>query len=158
MRFGEYSVCDYDSRTQLLHVDAATNKMQDDFARQMESDGTLTMDMRVLKHEFPRTFFHLRNLELNLEFMNVNGDQPLQNMTLIEKHFFRGQVLSEFEFEFPFCMPKSTNTWQYVYELPVLTPEQQQEMIDAPFETQSDSFFFAEGRLVVHNKASYKYE
>ena len=109
--------------------------MQDDFARQMESDGTLTMDMRVLKHEFPRTFFHLRNLELNLEFMNVNGDKPLQNMTLIEKHFFRGQVLSEFEFEFPFCMPKSTNTWQYVYELPVLTPEQQQEMIDAPFET-----------------------
>ena len=46
----------------------------DDFARQMEEDGTLTMDMRVLKHEFPRTFFQLRNLELNLEFTNVNGD------------------------------------------------------------------------------------
>ena len=94
MRFGEYSVVDYDSRTPLLHVDSATNKMQDDFARQMENDGTLTMDMRVLKHEFPRTFFHLRNLELNLEFSNVNGDQPLQSLTLIEKHFFRGRVLS----------------------------------------------------------------
>ena len=74
IRFGEYSVCDYDSRTQLLHVDAERNKAMDDFARQMEEEGTLTMDMRVLKHEFPRTFFQLRNLELNLEFTNVNGD------------------------------------------------------------------------------------
>ena len=32
------------------------------------------MDMRVLRHEFPRTFFQLRNLELNLEFTNVFGD------------------------------------------------------------------------------------
>ena len=46
----------------------------DDFARQMEEEGTLTMDMRVLKHEFSRNFFQLRNLELNLEFTNVNGD------------------------------------------------------------------------------------
>ena len=44
-----------------------------------------------------------------------------------------------------------------MYELPQLTEEQQQEMVDAPFETQSDSFFFAEGRLIVHNKAAYKY-
>ena len=83
------------------------------------------MDMRVLKHEFPRAFFQLRNLELNLEFSNVNGDQPLQNLTLIEKHFFNGEILSQFEFNFPFCMPKSTNNWQYVYELPQPSPELQ---------------------------------
>ena len=33
IRFGEYSVCDYDSRTELLHVTSEQNKMQDDFAR-----------------------------------------------------------------------------------------------------------------------------
>ena len=85
--------------------------MMDDFARQQEDEGTLTMDMRVLKHSFPRTFFMLQNLELNLQFTNVNGDQPLSDLTLIEKHFFRGQILSEFEFNFPFCVPKSTNEW-----------------------------------------------
>ena len=74
IRFGEYSVCDFDTRTQLLHVSAEMNKQQDDFARQMEEDGQLTLDMRTLKHEFPRAFFNLRNLELNLEFTNVNGD------------------------------------------------------------------------------------
>ena len=33
IRFGEYSVCDYDSRTELLRVSSEQNKMQDDFAR-----------------------------------------------------------------------------------------------------------------------------
>ena len=57
IRFGEYEVRDYDSRTQLLHVTAETNKQQDDFARQMEEDGQLTMEMRTLRHDFSRMFF-----------------------------------------------------------------------------------------------------
>ncbi len=157
IRFGEYKVCDYDSRHVLLHVTAEVNNMNDFYARQMEENGTLTVDMRTLKHDFPRAFFSLRNLELNLEFSNVNGDQPLQQLTLIEKHFFRGEILNEYEFNFPFCVPNSTNQWQYVYELPQLSAEKQQEMIEAPYETQSDSFFFAEGKLIVHNKAAYRY-
>ena len=115
------------------------------------------MQMRTLEHSFPRAFFQLRNLELNLEITNINGEEPLSDLTLIEKHFFRGQILKEFEFNFPFCVPKSTNEWQYVYQLPELSAELQQEMVDAPNETHSDSFFFSEGRLIVHNKASYSY-
>lgn len=33
IRFGEYSVCDYDTRTQLLNVTAEQNQMQDAYAR-----------------------------------------------------------------------------------------------------------------------------
>ena len=33
IRFGEYGVCCYDTRTQLLHVTSEQNKMQDEFAR-----------------------------------------------------------------------------------------------------------------------------
>ena len=33
IRFGAYSVCDYDSRTELLSVTAEQNKYMDDFAR-----------------------------------------------------------------------------------------------------------------------------
>ena len=33
IRFGEYSVVDYDSRTKLLHVSEERNKMTDAFAR-----------------------------------------------------------------------------------------------------------------------------
>ena len=30
------------------------------------------------------------------------------------------------------------------------------EMIETPFETKSDSFYFVDGSLIMHNKASYK--
>jgi GMP-PDE, delta subunit len=29
-------------------------------------------------------------------------------------------------------------------------------MIESPFETKSDSFYFVNGSLIMHNKASYK--
>lgn len=30
------------------------------------------------------------------------------------------------------------------------------DMIEHPFETKSDSFYFVNGKLIMHNKASYK--
>ena len=33
-----------------------------------------------------------------------------------------------------------------------------QEMIDHPFETKSDSFYFVDGKLIMHNKADYAYD
>jgi hypothetical protein len=30
-------------------------------------------------------------------------------------------------------------------------------MIASPYETKSDSFYFVDNKLVMHNKASYKY-
>ena len=30
-------------------------------------------------------------------------------------------------------------------------------MVDHPFETRSDSFYFVEDRLIMHNKADYAY-
>lgn len=32
-----------------------------------------------------------------------------------------------------------------------------EEMIANPYETKSDSFYFVEDKLIMHNKASYKY-
>ena len=31
------------------------------------------------------------------------------------------------------------------------------DIIAAPFETKSDSFYFVEGKLIMHNKAEYAY-
>ena len=33
----------------------------------------------------------------------------------------------------------------------------EQELMDHPYETKSDSFYFVEDRLVMHNKADYAY-
>ena len=32
-----------------------------------------------------------------------------------------------------------------------------QDMVDRPYETRSDSFYFVEDKLIMHNKADYAY-
>lgn len=54
-------------------------------------------------------------------------------------------------------MPNTTNSLEALYDLPNFGPEMEQEMIDSPFETVSDSFYFVEGKMVMHNKAAYSY-
>ena len=85
------------------------------------------------------------------------GDAPIQNLEMIERHYFRGRVLQDYGFTFGFVIPGSVNEWEFMYDMPELTPAEMQEIIDAPWEVKSDSFFFAEGRLIVHNRAEYNY-
>ena len=77
---------------------------------------------------------------------------------MVERHYFRGKVIRSYDFTFGFIIPNSTNTWEFIYDLPTLTPEEMQEIIAAPWEVKSDSFFFADGKLIIHNRAIYNYQ
>jgi len=76
---------------------------------------------------------------------------------MIERHYFREKLIKSFDFHFGFCIPGSTNNWDAVYALPALSEDLILDMIAHPFETRSDSFYFVEDRLIMHNKAAYKY-
>ena len=52
------------------------------------------------------------------------GDGEIKDFTMVERHFFHDLCLKSFHITFPFCIPNSTNTCEYIYELPDLTPEQ----------------------------------
>ena len=65
----------------------------------------------------------LENFSLvRMEF--VVGDKAVQNFKMIERHYFRNKLLKDFEFDFPFCMPNTTNTCEHIYDLPQLTAEE----------------------------------
>ena len=76
---------------------------------------------------------------------------------MIERHYFKGKVIKSYEFSFGFCIPNSTNTLEVIYDLPQLDAEEQEEMINSPWETKSDTFFFVENKLIIHNRAEYNY-
>ena len=42
-------------------------------------------------------------------------------------------------------MPKSKNEVEFVYDLPKFTEEEKQDIINSPWEQESDSFYFANG-------------
>lgn len=66
-------------------------------------------------------------------------------------------MLKTFDFAFGFCIPNSLNTCEHIYEFPLLDSDLCEEMIKNPFETRSDSFYFVDDRLIMHNKADYAY-
>ncbi len=76
---------------------------------------------------------------------------------MIERHYFRDELIKNYDFSFGFCIPGSTNTWDCCYSIPPLDDDLVDLIIDNPFETRSDSFYFVGDELVMHNKASYKY-
>ncbi|XP_064824228.1 protein unc-119 homolog B-like isoform X2 [Oncorhynchus masou masou] len=49
------------------------------------------------------------------------------------------------------------NTCEHIYEFPQLSESLVHQMVEHPYETKSDSFYFVDNRLVMHNKADYSY-
>lgn len=39
---------------------------------------------------------------------------------MIERHYFQGRLLKNFDFDFGFCIPNSRNTCEHIYEFPQL--------------------------------------
>eukprot|EP00795_Rhopilema_esculentum_P015707 gene15707-7001_t len=111
---------------------------------------------RYVRYRFSKDFLKLSAVGATVEF--TVGDKPVENFRMIERHYFKERLLKSFDFNFGFCMPNSKNTCEHIYEFPQLTDSEIQEMINHPYETRSDSFYFVNDKLVMHNKADYAYD
>lgn len=87
----------------------------------------------------------------------VGSHEALPNFRMIERHYVGDRLIKSYDFTFGFCIPGSTNTWDTVYDVPPLDDDLIEEMIQNPFLTKSDSFYFVNDELIMHNKASYQY-
>jgi hypothetical protein len=94
---------------------------------------------------------------------------------MIERHFFRDQLIKSFDFDFGFCPPNTTNSIEHIYDMPEMDSKQSKsfflfihylsfvfflvkEMIEHPHETKSDSFYFVDNQLIMHKKATYAFD
>ncbi|XP_066498310.1 protein unc-119 homolog B-A [Hoplias malabaricus] len=110
---------------------------------------------RFIQYHFTPAFLNLREIGATLEF--TVGSKAVNRFRLIERHYFRDMLLKTFDFEIGFCIPHSRNTCEHIYCLPDLDPHTIEEMIAHPFQTRSDSFYFANNKLIMHHKAEYSF-
>eukprot|EP00128_Syssomonas_multiformis_P014803 Colp12_sorted_trinity150504_noHs@4341 len=110
---------------------------------------------RFVRYDFHAGFLKIKSVGTTVVF--AVGSKPISNFRMIERHYFKDRLLKSFEFDFGFCIPNSTNSCEQIYVLPELSEKEIQEMVDAPYETRSDSFYFVDDKLVMHNKADYRY-
>lgn len=110
----------------------------------------------LLEYEFPSRMLKANNIGTDLNF--VVGDKPVKNLDFIERHYIGGKLIKSFEFKFPFFMPNSNNSIEFMYSLPkfedsVTDKISKGQSIDAT----SDTFVFVEGKLTIHRRAKYEY-
>ena len=55
-------------------------------------------------------------------------------MKMVERHYFRGKVIRSYDFKFGFIIPNSANSWEFIYDLPELSEEEEKDIIEAPWE------------------------
>jgi hypothetical protein len=113
------------------------------------------MVYRKIKYEFSEEVLRLPTIQTSLVF--GVGPRELEEFRMIERHYFRDQLVKSYDFTFGFVIPNSTNTWDAVYSLPPMDDDLISDMVASPYETSSDSFYFVGDELVMHNKAEYKY-
>jgi len=111
---------------------------------------------RFVRYQFPSDFLDLKTVGATIEFSV--GTKSIKKFRMIENHFFRDHLLKTFDFEFGFCIPNSKNSCEHIYEFPTITPQMKRDMVDHPFETKSDSFYFVDDKLIMHNRAEYGYD
>jgi len=109
--------------------------------------------MRTIHYEFPEDFLRCKIITSSITFKV--GDLPIKDLVIVDRFYFKDKLIKTYEFKFPFCIPNSTNDWDYVYEFPALSNQQISEMINSPGETHSETFFFVGEEMILHNKALY---
>ncbi|CAF0836308.1 unnamed protein product [Brachionus calyciflorus] len=113
-------------------------------------------DSRFIRYNFNKAFLKLRNIGATIEF--TVGSKPVQDFFMIERHFFKNRLIKSFDFKFGFCLPNSRNSIEHIYEMPQLTSSEVEEMVSNPYLTKSDTFYFVDNKLIMHNKAEYAYD
>lgn len=151
IEFTRFKIRDMDSQEVLFEV----NKLTDENENQDNNNPEKPEPLRFVRYQFPVEFLSLKRVGATIEF--TVGDKPVNKFRMIERHFFRTKCLKSVDFDFGYCIPGSKNTCEHIYDMPQLTAEEISELVDNPYETKSDSFYFVDNKLVMHNKADYAY-
>ncbi|KAH7716918.1 retinal protein [Aphelenchoides avenae] len=159
IEFVRFKIRDMETQHVLFEISKPTEDEEEEEtapATENETEEDKCYSPRFIRYYFKPSFLRLRNVGATMEF--VVGDKPVTKFRMIERHFFRDRLLKSFDFEFGFCIPNSRNSCEHIYHIPPLSETLIQEMINSPFETRSDSFYFVDEKLIMHNKADYAYD
>ena len=162
IKFKKFKMRDLESDFVLFEVSDDSPDIPEEEKKEEENKNNINYEEediltspRTIRYHLGPDFLELKDLGSSLTFSV--GNQPVKDFLIIERHYFKDLLIKSFEFKFDFCIPNSVNTWEYIYTIPEIDPEIKKQMIEEPWETKSDSFYFVGDKLIMHNKALYNY-
>ena len=52
------------------------------------------------------------------------GDREVKSFRMVERHYFRDQLVKSFDFDFGFCPPNTKNSIEHIYDMPEFDSKQ----------------------------------
>ena len=148
VNFLEFRIRDIDSGVELFAVSKPP-----ELGPELNDD--IDDSHRFIRYNFGPEFLSYKCIGTTLTFSV--GEKPVRNFRMIERHYMDSKLLKSFDFNCDFCIPGSVNTMESIYDMPELNALDRQRLTTVPFVSQSDSFYFVENKLIMHNKAEYSY-
>lgn len=149
--FVSFKIRDMDSNETLFEVSKDPDQPPIDYSLLDDLDDSV----RSIRYDFDASFLTKQTIGTTLHF--TVGDKEVPNFRMIERHYYKDELIRSYDFAFSFCIPNSSNSWEAVYDLPQVTEAEIADMLQSPYETKSDSFYFVNDELIMHNKAEYAY-
>jgi hypothetical protein len=110
----------------------------------------------LLEYKFPQKILKSNTLGSNLTL--VTGNNLVQKLTLIERHFIDDKLVASYRSDYPLFMPNSENNVEFIYSVPALDEENKKKLFqEEPIFAKSDTFIFVDGKLTIHRRANYEY-
>ena len=154
VEFLSFKIRDVKTKETIFEIDRDT--MEAEMAEKLRNQEIIDEDsLRCIKYNFSPKILTAKTIGTKLVF-SVGG-KAINELRMIERHYYGDKLLKSFDFKFGFGIPNSTNSWEAVYDVPKLKKKLIKEMIANPYATKSDSFYFANDKLIMHNKAEYAY-
>ena len=95
----------------------------EEVAKEIAKQGFVDEDsLRCIKYTFNKEVLKSKTVSTTLVFSV--GDKPVKNFRMVERHYFRDRLLKSFDFNFPFCIPNTTNSWECIYTMPQLSDKE----------------------------------
>jgi len=148
--FLSFKIRDMDTQHVVFEVSKDPNAAPPQYPPGFDMD-----QLRSIAYKFPVQFLRYETVGTTLRFRV--GPQEVHNFRMIERHYHNGtgQLMKSYDFNFHFCIPNSTNEWEAIYDMPSLSESEVSSLVQHG--SCSDSFYFVDGKLIMHNKASYQY-
>jgi hypothetical protein len=110
----------------------------------------------LLQYRFTQKI--LKSKTLGSTITLVVGDQFVQKLILIERHYIEDTLVASYRSDYPAFMPNSENNAEFIYSVPNFSESTKKKISQGEvIEAISDTFIFVNNKLIIHRRASYEY-
>ena len=135
----------------IIELKIDSNNINEEIIKRSKEIKDIYKNPRMIRYHLKKDLLN-SDLKLTLKFKNRSDIG--YNLKMIENHYHDNELIGQIFHNFGFCIPNSENARDIIYKI---NSQNFKEIsnISGPFEIKTDTFFFANDKLIIHNKTLF---